>query len=136
MRGEVKDRRSKMKDSRMMDFIRERMKEAALDLRSSCASVADTEIFQGMDEDTLFGLIADADRMITYALDLIAAKRLLYAVDSFRDLQRDEKILSEASSMANRRMSLCDDIYRSQAVTHEIELIDRVRHEVIMKNEE
>ena len=125
-----------MKDSRMMDFIRERMREATIDLRSSCASVADTEIFQGMDEDTLFGLIADADRMITYALDLIAAKRLLYAVDSFRDLQRDEKILSEASSMANRRMSLCDDIYRSQAVTHEIELIDRVRHEVIMKNEE
>ena len=125
-----------MKDSRMMDFIRERRREATIDLRSSCASVADTEIFQGMDEDTLFGLIADADRMITYALDLIAAKRLLYAVDSFRDLQRDEKILSEASSMANRRMSLCDDIYRSQAVTHEIELIDRVRHEVIMKNEE
>ena len=125
-----------MKDSRMMDFIRERMKEAALDLRSSCASVEDTEIFQGMDEDTLFGLIADADRMITYALDLIAAKRLFYAVDSFRDLQRDEKILSEASSIANRRMSLCDDIYHSQAVTHEIELIDRVRHEVIMKNEE
>ena len=125
-----------MKDSRMMDFIRERMKEAELDLRSSCASVEDTEIFQGMDEDTLFGLIADADRMITYALDLIAAKRLLYAVDSFRDLQSDEKILSEASSLANRRMSLCDDIYHSQAVTHEIELIDRVRHEVIMKNEE
>ena len=125
-----------MKDSKMMDFIRERMKEAALDLRSSCASVEDTEIFQGMDEDTLFGLIADADRMITYALDLIAAKRLFYAVDSFRDLQRDEKILSEASSIANRRMSLCDDIYHSQAVTHEIELIDRVRHEVIMKNEE
>ena len=125
-----------MKDSRMMDFIRERRREATIDLRSSCASVADTDIFQGMDEDTLFGLIADADRMITYALDLIAAKRLLYAVDSFRDLQRDEKILSEASSMANRRMSLCDDIYHSQAVTHEIELIDRVRHEVIMKNEE
>ena len=125
-----------MKDSRMMDFIRERMKEAALDLRSSCASVADTEIFQGMDEDTLFGLIADADRMIAYALDLIAAKRLVYAVEALRDLQSDEKILSEASSLANRRMSLCDDIYRSQAVTHEIELIDRVMHEVIAKNEE
>ena len=125
-----------MKDSRMMDFIRECSREATIDLRSSCASVEDTEIFQGMDEDTLFGLIADADRMIAYALDLIAAKRLLYAVDSFRDLQRDEKILSEASSLANRRMSLCDDIYHSQAVTHEIELIDRVRHEVIMKNEE
>ena len=125
-----------MKDSRMMDFIRERRREATIDLRSSCASVADTDVFQGMDEDTLFGLIADADRMITYALDLIAAKRLLYAVDSFRDLQSDEKILSEASSLANRRMSLCDDIYHSQAVTHEIELIDRVRHEVIMKNEE
>ena len=125
-----------MKDSRMMDFIRERMKEAALDLRSSCASVADTEIFQGMDEDTLFGLIADADRMIAYALDLITAKRLVYAVEALRDLQSDEKILSEASSLANRRMSLCDDIYHSQAVTHEIELIDRVRHEVIMKNEE
>ena len=125
-----------MKDSRMMDFIRERRREAALDLRSSCESVADTEIFQGMDEDTLFGLINDADRLITYALDLIAAKRLVYAVDSFRDLQSDEKILSEASSMASRRMSLCDDIYHSQAVTHEIELIDRARHEVILKNEE
>ena len=125
-----------MKDSRMMDFIRERMKEAALDLRSSCASVADTDVFQGMDEDTLFGLIDDAGRLITYALDLIAAKRLVYAVEAFRDLQSDEKILSEASSLANRRMSLCDDIYHSQAVTHEIELIDRVRHEVIMKSEE
>ena len=125
-----------MKDSRMMDFIRERRREATIDLRRSCASVADTEIFQGMDEDTLFGLIADADRMITYALDLIAAKRLLYAVDSFRDLQRDEKILSEASSMANRRMSLCDDIYNYHAITREMELIDRVRHEVIMENEE
>ena len=125
-----------MKDSRMMDFIRERRSEATIDLRRSCASVAETDIFQGMDEDTLFGLIADADRLITYALDLIAAKRLVCSVDSFRDLQSDEKILSEASSLANRRMSLCDDIYRSQAVTHEIELIDRVRHEVIMKNEE
>ena len=125
-----------MKYSRMIDFIRERRREATIDLRSSCASVADTEIFQGMDEDTLFGLIADADRMITYALDLIAAKRLLYAVDSFRDLQRDEKILSEASSMANRRMSLCDDIYNYHAITREMELIDRVRHEVIMENEE
>ena len=125
-----------MKGSRMIDFIRERMKEAALDLRSSCASVADTDVFHGMDEDTIFDLIDDADRLITYALDLIAAKRLLYAVEAFRDLQSDEKILSEASSLANRRMSLCDDIYHSQAVTHEIELIDRVRHEVIMKNEE
>ena len=125
-----------MKDSRMMDFIRERRREATIDLRSSCASVEDTEIFQGMDEDTLFGLIADADRMITYALALIAAKRLLYAVDSFRDLRRDEKILSEASSMANRRMSLCDDIYNYHAITREMELIDRVRHEVIMENEE
>ena len=125
-----------MKDSRMIDFIRERRREATIDLRSSCASVADTEIFQGMDEDTLFGLIADADRMIAYALDLIAAKRLVYAVEALRDLQSDEKILSEASSLANRRMSLCDDIYHSQAVTHEIELIDRVMHEVIAKNEE
>ena len=125
-----------MKDSRMIDFNHECMRESTIDLRSSCASVADTDIFQGMDEDTLFGLIADADRMITYALDLIAAKRLLYAVDSFRDLQRDEKILSEASSMANRRMSLCDDIYNYHAITREMELIDRVRHEVIMKNEE
>ena len=125
-----------MKDSRMMDFIRERMKEAALDLRSSCASVAETEIFQDMDEDTLFDLINDADRLITYALDLIAAKRLVYAVGAFQHLQSDEKILSEALSLANRRMSLCDDIYHSQAVTHEIELIDRIRHEVIMKNEE
>ena len=83
-----------MKDSRMMDFIRERRRESAIDLRSACESVADTEIFHGMDEDTLFGLIADADRMITYALDLIAAKRLVYAVDSLRDLQSDEKILS------------------------------------------
>ena len=125
-----------MKDSRMMDFIRERMRESTIDLRSSCASVAETDIFQGMDEDTLFGLIKDADRIIVYAFDLIAAKRLVYAADSFRDLQSDEKILSEASSLANRRMSLCDDIYHFQAVTHEIELIDRVRHEVIMKNEE
>ena len=125
-----------MKDSRMMDFIRERIRESAIDLRSSCASVAETEIFQGIDEDTLFGLIDDADRLITYALDLIAAKRLFYAVEAFRDLQRDEKILSEASSLANRRMSLCDDIYHSQAVTHEIELIDMVMHEVIAKNEE
>ena len=125
-----------MKDSRMMDFIRERRSEAAIDLRSSCASVAETDVFQGMDEDKLFGLIADADRLITYALDLIAAKRLVYAVDSFRDLQRDEKILSEASSLANRRMSLCDDIYNYHAITREMELIDRVRHEVIMKNEE
>ena len=125
-----------MKDSRMIDFICERMSEATIDLRSSCASVAETDVFQGMDEDTLFGLISDADRLITYALDLIAAKRLAYAVNAFRDLQSDEKILSEASSMANRRMSLCDDIYHSQAVTHEMELIDRVRHEVIMKNEE
>ena len=125
-----------MKDSRMMDFIRERRSEAALDLRSSCESVADTEIFQGMDEDTLFGLINDADRLITYALDLIAAKRLVYAVGAFQHLQSDEKILSGASSIADRRLSSCDDIYHSQAVTHEIELIDRVRHEVIMKNEE
>ena len=125
-----------MKDSRMMDFIRERRREATIDLRSACESVAETDIFQEMDEDTIFGLIKDADRMIVYALDLIAAKRLVYAVDSFRDLQSDEKILSEASSLANRRMSLCDDIYHSQAITHEMELIDRIRHEVIMKNEE
>ena len=136
MRGEVNERRIKMKDSRMMDFIRERRSEAALDLRSSCESVADTEIFQGIDEDTLFDLINDADRLIVYALDLIAAKRLAYAVNAFRDLQSDEKILSEASSLANRRMSLCDDIYHSQAITHEMELIDRIRHEVIMKDEE
>ena len=136
MRGEVKDRRSKMKDSRMMDFISERRREAAIDLRSACESLEETEIFQGMDEGTIFDLIDDADRLITYALDLIAAKRLVYAVEAFRDLQSDEKTLSEASSLANRRMSLCDDIYHSQAVTHEIELIDRVRHEVIMKNEE
>ena len=125
-----------MKNSRIMDFIRERRSEATLDLRSSCGSVAETEIFQGMDEDTLFDLIDDADRMITYALDLIAAKRLVYAVGAFQHLQSDEKILSEASSLANRRMSLCDDIYHSQAVTHEMELIDRIRHEVIMRNEE
>lgn len=125
-----------MKDSRMMDFIRERRREAALDLRSSCESVAETDIFNGIYEDTLFDLIKDADRLIVYALDLIAAKRLAYAVETFRDLQSDEKILSEALSLANRRMSLCDDIYHSQAVTHEIELIDRIRHEVIIKNEE
>ena len=125
-----------MKDIRMMDFIRERIRESTIDLRSSCASVAETDIFQDMDEDALFDLINDVDRLITYALDLIAAKRLVYAVEAFRDLQSDEKILSEASSLANRRMSLCDDIYHSQAVTHEIELIDRVMHEVIMKNEE
>ena len=125
-----------MKDSRMMDFIRERRREAALDLRSSCESVADTEIFQGMDEDTLFGLINDADRLITCALDLIAAKRLVYAVGAFQHLQSDDKILSGASSIADRRLSSCYDIYQSQAVTHEIELIDRARHEVILKNEE
>lgn len=125
-----------MKDSRIMDFIRDRRRESALDLRSACESVAETEIFQEMDEDTLFDLIKDADRMIVYALDLIAAKRLAYAVDAFRDLQSDEKTLSEASSLANRRMSLCDDIYHSQAITHEMELIDRIRHEVITKNEE
>lgn len=136
MRGKVNERRNKMKDSRIMDFIRDRRRESALDLRSACESVAETEIFQEMDEDTLFDLIKDADRMIVYALDLIAAKRLAYAVDAFSDLQSDEKTLSEASSLANRRMSLCDDIYHSQAVTHEIELIDMVRHEVIMKNEE
>ena len=136
MRGEVKDRRSKMKDSRMIDFIRERRRESTIDLRSSCASVAETDVFQGMDEDTLFDLIDDADRLITYALDLIAAKRLVYAVGTFQHLQSDEKILSEASYLADRRMSLCDDIYHSQAITHEMELIDMVRHEVIMKNEE
>ena len=125
-----------MKDSRMMDFIRERRREATIDLRSACESLAETDIFQEMDEDTIFDLIDDADRLITYALDLIAAKRLVYAVGAFQHLQSDEKILSEASSLANRRMSLCDDIYHSQSVTHEIELIDRVRHEVIMKSEE
>ena len=125
-----------MKDIRMMDFIRERIRESTIDLRSSCASVAETDIFQDMDEDALFDLINDVDRLITYALDLIAAKRLVYAVEAFRDLQSDEKILSESSSLANRRMSLCDDIYHSQAITHEMELIDRIRHEVIMKNEE
>ena len=125
-----------MKESRMMDFVRERIREATIDLRCSCESVAETDIFHVMDEDTLFGLINDADRMITYALDLIAAKRLVCAVESFRDLQSDEKTLSEASSLANRRMPLCDDIYHSQAVTHEMELIDRIRHEVIMKDEE
>ena len=125
-----------MKDSRMMDFIRDRRRESAIDLRSACESVAETEIFQEMDDDALFDLIKDADRLIVYALDLIAAKRLAYAVNAFRDLQSDEKILSEASSLANRRMSLCDDIYHSQAITHEMELIDRIRHEVIMKNEE
>ena len=125
-----------MKDSMMMDFIRDRIRESAIDLRSACESVAETEIFQGMDEDTIFDLINDADRLITYALDLIAAKRLVYEVEAFRDLQSDEKTLPEASSLANRRMSLCNDIYHTQAIMHEIELIDRVRHEVIMKNEE
>lgn len=124
-----------MKDSRMIDFIRERRSEAALDLRSSCESVSETEIFHGMDEDALFDLIKDADRLIVYALDLIAAKRLAYAVDAFRDLQSDEKILSEASYMAESFMKQYDDIYHHQAFYHEIELIDRVRHEVIMKNE-
>lgn len=125
-----------MKDSRMMDFIRERRSEAALDLRSSCESVAETDIFQGMDEDALFDLIKDADRLIVYALDLIAAKRLAYAVNAFRDLQSDEKILSEASSLAERFMKPYDDIYHHHAFNHEMELIDRVRHEVIAKNEE
>ena len=92
-----------MKDSRMMDFVRERIREATIDLRCSCESVAETDIFQGMDEDTLFGLINDADRLITYALDLIAAKRLFYEVDAFRYFQSDEKTLSEASSLADRK---------------------------------
>ena len=135
MRVEVNERRSNMKDSRMMDFIHERIREATIDLRSSCASVAETDVFQGMDEDTLFGLIHDADRLIVYALDLIAAKRLAYAVNAFRDLQSDEKILSEASSLAEKFMMPFDDIYYYHAFNHEMELIDRVRHEVIMKNE-
>ena len=125
-----------MKDSRMMDFIRERRREAALDLRSSCESVAVAEIFQGMDESKLFELIKDAENLTRYALDLIAAKRLVYAVGAFQHLQSDEKILSEASSMANRRLSSCYDIYHYNAFMSEIELIDRVRHEVITKNEE
>ena len=136
MRGEVNERRSKMKDSRMMDFIRERMSEATIDLRSSCASVADTEIFQEMDEDKLFELIKDAENLTRYALDLIAAKRLVYAVGAFKHLQSDDKILSGASSIADRRLSSCYDIYHYNAFMSEIELIDRVRHEVIMKNEE
>ena len=125
-----------MKESGMIDFIRERRSEATIDLRSSCASVAETDIFQGMDESKLFELIKDAENLTRYALDLIAAKRLVYAVGAFQHLQSDEKILSEASSLADRRMSLCDDIYHSQAVTHEMELIDRIRHEVIMRNED
>ena len=125
-----------MKDSKMMDFIRERMSEAALDLRSSCESVAETEIFQEMDENKLFELIKDAENLTRYALDLIAAKRLVYAVEAFRDLQSDDKILSGASSIADRRLSSCHDIYHYNAYMSEIELIDRARHEVIMKNEE
>lgn len=126
-----------MKDSRMMDFIRERMGEATIDLRSSCSSVAETDIFNGIYEDTLFDLINDADRLIVYALDLIAAKRLAYAVEAFRDLQSDEKILSEESyHLAESLMKPYDDIYHHQAFYHEIELIDRVRNEVIAKNEE
>ena len=125
-----------MKDSRMMDFIRERRCEAAIDLRSSCASVAETEIFQEMDENKLFELIKDAENLTRYALDLIAAKRLVYAVEAFRDLRSDEKILSGASSIADRRLSSCYDIYHYNAFMSEIELIDRVRHEVITKNEE
>ena len=125
-----------MKDSRIMDFIRERIREATIDLRSSCVSVAETDIFNGIYEDTLFDLINDADRLIVYALDLIAAKRLAYAVNAFRDLQSDEKILSEASSLAERLMKPYDDIYHHHAFNHEMELIDRIRHEVIMKDEE
>ena len=125
-----------MKDSRMMDFIRERMSEAALDLRSSCESVAETEIFQEMDDNKLFELIKDAENLTRYALDLIAAKRLVYAVGAFQHLQSDEKILSEASSLAERFMKPYDDIYHYNAFMSEIELIDRVRHEVIMRNEE
>lgn len=136
MRVKDNERRSNVKDIRMMDFIRECMRESTIDLRSSCASVAETDIFKGMDEDTLFDLIKDADRMIVYALDLIAEKRLVHAVVAFQHLQSDEKILSSASSIADRRMSLCDDIYHYQAITHEMELIDRIRHEVITKNEE
>lgn len=125
-----------MKDSKMMYFIRERRREAALDLLRSCEYVSGAEIFQGMDDSKLFDLIKCAENLKTHALDLIAAKKLVYDVEASRDLQSDEKILSEASSLANRRMSLCDDIYHYQAVMHEIELIDRVMNEVIMKNEE
>lgn len=125
-----------MKDSKMMDFIRERRREATLDLLRSCEYVSWAEIFQGMDDSKLFDLIKCAENLKTHALDLIAAKKLVYDVEASRDLQSDEKILSEASSLANRRMSLCDDIYHYQAVMHEIELIDRVMNEVIMKNEE
>lgn len=126
-----------MKDSRMIDFIRERMREATVDLRISCSSVAETEIFQGMDEDAIFDLINDADRLIVYALDLIAAKRLVYAVGAFQDLKSDEKILSKALSDANERSIYVNNDYnRHCALLNEIELIDRIMHEVIAKNEE
>ena len=46
-----------MKDSRIMDFIRERRREAAIDLLKSCEHVAGAEIFQGMDDSKLFDLI-------------------------------------------------------------------------------
>ena len=74
--------------------------------------------------------------MKTHALDLIAAKNLVYAVERFRDLKNDDNILSKASSEANRRIDLCSDFNQYCAVISEIDLIDRVRHEVIMKNEE
>lgn len=125
-----------MKDRRMMNFIHKRIREATIDLRRSCASVAETDISNEIYEDTLFDLINDADRLIVYALDLIAAKRLAYAVNAFRDLQSDEKILSEASSLAEKFMMPFADIYYYHAFNHEMELIDRIRHEVIAKNEE
>ena len=125
-----------MKDSRMMNFIRERRREAALDLLRSCEYVAGYEIFQGMDDSKLFDLVKCAENLKIYAFDLIAAKRLVYSVEAFRDLQSDEKILSKASSDANRRIDLCSDFNQYCAVMSEIDMIDRVRREVIMKNEE
>ena len=126
-----------MKDSRMMDFIRERMSEATIDLRSACASLAETEIFQDMDEDTLFDLINEVDRLTQYAIDLIAAKRVICTVERLSYLKNDAKILSKALSDANERsVYVSNDYHKHCALLNEIVLIDMVMHEVIAKNEE
>ena len=126
-----------MKDSRIMDFIRERIRESTIDLRSSCASVAETDIFQDMDEDTLFDLINDVDRLKQYAIDLIAAKRVICTVECLSYLKNDAKILSKALSDANERSIYVNNDYNKHcALLNEIVLIDMVMHEVIAKNEE
>ena len=126
-----------MKDSRMMDFIRDRRREATIDLRSSCASVAETDIFQDMDEDTLFDLINDVDRLKQYAIDLIAAKRVICTVECLSYLENDAKILSKALSDANERSIYVNNDYNKHcALLNEIVLTDMVMNEKNAKNEE